>query len=201
MNPVDDPEAASASVVNGSGPKRNFIWVLCSHPIVFTPNGGYPLSTYKDGDPTWEDACGNPFTGDEGREVIFYEAMRGKFIQRQGPKHSDFVAWHEGGQTDRIGCLAGGYTKAKPGNPGTLRRGKVNTCVWWGETKDSRPKVATWGEHLTPVLRADGEERAACADECGGTPNPWVSHPMPPMAYYLWASGHYAKHVTDCIDC
>jgi hypothetical protein len=112
-----------------------------------------------------------------------------------------YVAWHEGGQTDRIGCLAGGYTRAKPGGVGTLRRGKVNSCVWWGQTKDSRPKVATWGEHLTPVLRAEGEERSACADECGGVPNPWVDFKMPPMAYYLWASGHYAKHVTDCIDC
>lgn len=197
---ADDPEAASASSVYGSGPKKRFTWVLCSHSPEFTPEG-YPLMDLADGSPEWEAECGNPWTGDKGHNVRFYETVRGKFIQRSGADHSDFSTWHEGSQSDAIGCMAGGYGLDHEAGSGTFRRGKTNQCVWWGETQDSRPKYATWGEHLTAVHRGIAEERSGCGDHCNGTPNPWVEHDMPPMAYYFWANTHYAKHVTNCIDC
>jgi NHL repeat len=200
----EDSEYATASKVYGAGPHKHFIWVYCSHPIGFTPEG-YP-NGLRDGDPGWENECGNPFTGKPGNEVRFFEAMHGKFVQQTGPKHTDFSTWHEGSQTDSIGCLVGGWGRAKedegkPSDDPTFRRGRAEKCLWWGETTDSRPKYATWGEHLTAVLRGVAEERSSCGDQCNGTPNPWVEHPMPPLAYYFWANGHYEKHETDCIDC
>jgi hypothetical protein len=199
VTPSEDPEATASSAYR-DGPKRHFIWVLCSHGVHFAP-GGVPLSTVPDGSGEWERDCGNPWAEDPGVEVVFFEAMHGKFIQQKGPLHSDFFVWHEGDQHAAIGCLAGGFGAKKEEPGGTFRRGNVIDCVWWGTTKDSRPKYATWGEHITPVLHADAEERSSCGDNCNGTPNPWIWHHMPPMAYYLWADGHYAKHVTDCIDC
>lgn len=196
--PVDaasEPEASVSSVYGQGGLKRSFVWVVCSHSAKF-----YGPESFKEpsGDAEWEHDCGNPWKNDPGTEVIFREATHGKFLQRTGPKHSDFEAWHEGGSNSAIGCVAEGNSG---GTPSTLRRGAIDRCVWWGLTSDSRPFLARWGEHLTPVLRAFTEERAACGDNCNGTPNPWVKHDFPPLAYYFWASGNYVKHITDCIDC
>lgn len=204
-NPKEDPEASASSNahVYDVGPKRRFQWVICGHPLKFytAENIEEFSSLSASNDPALEFGCGHPWANDPGKQVLWRSAMAGKFFQKTGSNHSAFETWHEGGVEDSIGCLANGNTT--PGIGGTLRRAKVASCRWWGETSNTRPNHAPWGKHLTAVVRSVGEERAACEGEgvCNGTPNPWQVVNIPSLAYYFWASGNYSPHITACIDC
>jgi hypothetical protein len=194
ISSTEDPEASASNV--GLVPpefKQHFIKVYCSRDLEYgvLPRGGQA---------EYEKECGNPFQNVHGGDWVFREAFHGKFFNNHSGSTKRRKVWHEGNPTDSIGCVAEG-DGAKQENPATpFRRGRVDQCVWWGETKDGGGKEARWGKHITPVLRAVGEERAGCGDHCG-RPNPWVEHDMAPMAYYLWASEHYEFHETACIDC
>jgi streptogramin lyase len=194
ISSTEDPEASASNVFADSPElKQHFIKVYCTHDLEYgvLPRGGQP---------EYEEECGNPFQNVHGRDWVFREAFHGKFFNNQSGSTKDRKVWHEGSPTDSIGCVAEG-DGAKQENPATpFRRGRVDRCVWWGETKDGGGKEARWGKHITPVLRAVAEERAGCGDNCG-RPNPWVEHDMAPMAYYLWASQNYVFHETACIDC
>jgi hypothetical protein len=137
-----------------------------------------------------------------GQGIAFRSAFHGKYFLKE-----DVKVWHEGGPNDAIGCFAEGRSTSLNELNGSessawrQRRAHVDRCVWWGATKDGGGNFALYGKHITPVGRYIGEDRGGCGDNCGGTPNPWDEWEFPPMAFYLWASGHIGFHNTDCIDC
>jgi hypothetical protein len=190
---AQESNEASVSGVTGSGLRKRFIHMECSH--------NYQFSEAADSAAVYEKWCGNPFTGKEGWEISYRGGMHGKFFQRDGYVEGDNVwrVWHNGGPTDGIGCAAEG--KSEFGLSGRLRRAWVDRCVWWGPTKDGGGSSQGWGKHITPVAALVGEERSTCGDDCGGTPNPWNQFKFLPMSFYLWASGHFKFHQTSCIDC
>jgi len=186
VEPADEEAVASRAGVH----KRSFSHIECSHLAEYWHV--VPDST------TYEMDCGNPFTNKEGNLIAYRAGLHGTFYQEEGFYHKNYKVWHLGSSTDRIGCQTDTGWQAKGD---IYRRAHVDRCVWWGSTSGGNGgQSATWGHHITPVGRFIGEERGTCADDCG-RPNPWNSFKMPPMAFYLWANGHYAFHETDCIDC
>lgn len=201
--PIDgsDPEASASGV---GGVKKWFLWVECSHTgrWIEEASGVREPEVQTFGFDNWTEDCGNPFQNEPGKGIAYRAAYHGKYFIKEGIK-----VWHEGGPTDGIGCKTD--TRKDVANPANLeegvswkqRRSYVDRCVWWGPTRDGGGQSAPYGKHITPVGRFVGEMRGGCGDSCGGTPNPWKQFTFPPMAYYLWASGHVKFHPTDCIDC
>lgn len=201
---VSPPEPINAedteATASGLQPvKKHFLWVMCSHLAGYFEE---PVSPLID----WEDECGNPFKNTHGHEVAYRVGLHGRYLIKQSGKSS--TVWHEGGPNDRIGCAAQAANGQWPPHPlepslsHHQRKAWVDQCVWWGETSGGNGGAkALWGQHITPAGRFMGESRGGCGDQCGGTPNPWEQFELPPMAIYLWASGHIGYHETNCIDC
>lgn len=183
--PIDGSDA-EASASGFKGVKKHFLYVECSHNhLIYRPPESSAAGIYRE-------QCGNPFQNDPGEDIAFRAAMHGKYFINEGVK-----VWHEGSATEGIGCMA---DHAPDGLTSYQKRTDINQCVWWGKTKDGGGASAPYGKHITPVGQFTTLERGSCGDNCPG-PNPWVPHEMPPMAFYLWASGHVGFHETTCIDC
>lgn len=162
---------------------------LESFTIALDPEGGFTVSNPR----PYTEQCGNPFQGVDGWEVAYRAAFHGKYFIQEGKK-----VWHEGGPSDSISCAT---DSAQEAFPSPQRDTHIERCVWWGASPGGNGGVsASYGHHITAVGRFSAEERGGCGNGCGG-PNPWHQFPMPPMAYYLWASGNASFHETDCIDC
>jgi hypothetical protein len=189
------PGAAEASSIDK---EEYFKKVMCSHSALFSTLGYHvlpPTATIKQ----YEEHCGDPWKGTQGLALAFREGLHGRFFQkdRNSPAYAEVM--HSGSATESIGCVAEATSGVGVIEP--QRRAHKETCVWWGKTAYGGGSSARWGEHITPVSFNVGEARAGCGDSCNGTPNPWEVIKMPPMAYYLWADGHYKFHETSCIDC
>jgi YD repeat-containing protein len=172
---------------------KNFIKVVCSHYRAFDEET-LMLSNY-------EYKCGNPWTGDTGIAVAYRAAMRGKYF------YDGNWVWHRGNATNGIGCHAFALNPPNATEDGYFRqrRAWVDRCVWWGSSPGGNGgQKQDRGHHITAFGKFVGESRGNCGDDCGGTPNPWESFPIPKeggMAYYLWPNGNKEYHATDCIDC
>lgn len=187
--PIDESDGGAVASKTNSV-KEHFFHIVCSHAYGYQSQ--QPLVSLEDLE------CGNPFQNKQGNQIAFRAAYHGKYFIREGVK-----VWHEGGPSDDIECVAEARPNATHPEEGVAwrqRKARVDRCVWWGITQDGGGQSAPYGKHITPVGRYIGESRGGCGDECGVS-NPWESFDFPPMAFYLWASGHVKFHETDCIDC
>ncbi|HEX5928379.1 MAG TPA: NHL repeat-containing protein [Solirubrobacterales bacterium] len=190
--------AEGEASISSAERSKGFIKVLCSHFHVFD---GENLSLSD-----FEIACGNPWTGEKGISLAYRVAMRGRYF------YDGNYVWHRGSATNGIDCRA--FASNGPWPPsneeetytgGKDRRVKQERCVWWGSSPGGNGvQKQEKGHHITAFAQFTGESRGGCGDDCGGTPNPWESFPIPKengMAYYLWPTGDKEYHGTDCIDC
>lgn len=186
-----EPADGEASISSATRSK-NFIKVICSH---FKAFDGENLSSL------WEQDCGNPWRGDPGVSVAYRAAMRGRVF------YDGNYVWHRGSATNGIDCAANAAHVDDPGDDGfgKQRRARVDRCVWWGHSPGGNGgQKQSKGHHISAFGQFTGEMRGWCGDDCGGTPNPWESFPIPSeggLAFYLWPNGNREFHETDCIDC
>ncbi len=169
--------------------KKSFAWIMCSHRGSYYEEVVTIIS--------WEEECGNPFTKKPGRGTAYRSGLHGTYLIKNAGTASE--VWHEGTPTDRIGCITDEHNEPWPA--GRDRESWVERCVWWGPTAYGGGPKAKWGKHITAVGHFAGKSRGGCGDNCNGTPNPWQYFDFPPMAIYIWASGHVGRHETNCIDC
>jgi hypothetical protein len=194
----------SSPVLAEGGATASSVWkeesfkkVICSHSATFGKKGFTLLNPITASLASFEEHCGDPWHNDPGIYVAYREGLHGRFLQMAPNSKTYAEVRHEGSATESIGCVAEADNEPLE----TQRRASKETCVWWGPTNDGGGASARWGKHITPVSFNFGEQRGSCGDECNGTPNPWQRFEMPPMAFYLWADGHYKFHETRCVDC
>jgi hypothetical protein len=88
---VSAPEAIAGGEASASGwgeARREFVRIRCGHTSFYPREGGYTQ------------ACGNPFTGDQGQSVPWHVALRGAFLYKPGSRAE---------QKGAIACAQGAY--------------------------------------------------------------------------------------------
>ncbi len=159
--------APEASISTAGEPRRTFVETRCGHD-----NKLYvPLKA-----PRELLDCGNPFTGDRGKGVVWQAAIRGAFFYAPGKKVS-----HNGA----IACDQ--WTGISEVTDFTIK--SAYECRYGPKTDDGNGGSSALGGHY---LRAQAHwelgHRGVCGDNCGGTPNPWYWEDKA-LELHLWPSG------------